>query len=200
LQPTLWTTVATWRAARNEARPEFAGRQGDVQALAVALEPGAPTLPTAAAIDRSLGGDTETITRAAAVRALPGVEQQRSTFNQIIATTFVVAAIVIALFFALVTLEKRNQLAILKAVGASSRYLATGILVQALLVGVLGVAIGLLLSRAIALVLPADVPVTFRTPTAVVVAALTLGTAALGAAFSFRRVTRIDPAAALGGA
>lgn len=199
LQPTLWTTVDTWRDVRNQARPEFEGREGDVQALAVALESGASPSQTATAIDAALGGDTETITRSAAVLALPGVEQQRSTFNQIIATTFVVAAIVIALFFALITLEKRNQLAILKAVGASSRYLATGILVQALLVGTIGIVIGLLLSRAVALVLPADVPVTFRSATAVTVGAITLVTAVVGAAFSFRRVTRIDPASALGG-
>lgn len=200
LQPTLWTTVDTWRDVRNEARAELEGRQGDVQALAVALEPGTSPSTAAAAIDRALGGDAETITRSAAVLALPGVELQRSTFNQIVATTFIVAAIVIALFFALITLEKRTQLAILKAVGASSRYLAVGILVQALLVAAVAVVLALVLSRATAFVLPATVPVTFRTGTALVVAVITLLTAAIGAAFSFRRVTHIDPASALGGA
>lgn len=200
LQPTLWTTIDTWRRVRNEARPEFAGRQEDVQAIAVGLEDGAPPGRTAAAIDAALGGTTQTITRDAAVLALPGVEQQRSTFDQIIITTFVVAAIVIALFFALITLEKRTQLAVLKAVGASSRYLAAGILVQSFVISVVGLTVGILLSRALGTLLPSTVPVTFRTVTTLTVAVGTLITGALGAAFSFRRVARIDPASALGGA
>jgi putative ABC transport system permease protein len=200
LQPTLWTTIDTWRRVRNEARPEFAGRQDDVQAITVELEDGASPGPTAEAIDAALGGTSETITREAAVLALPGVEQQRSTFDQIIFTTFAVAAIVIALFFALITLEKRTQLAVLKAVGASSRYLAAGILVQSFVISAVGLAIGILLSRALELVLPSTVPVTFRTVTTLTVAAGTLVTGAIGAAFSFRRVARIDPASALGGA
>ena len=200
LQPTLWTTIDTWRSVRNQARPEFQGQQGDVQAFAVKLTPGASATKTAAAIDAALGGQTETIGRAAAVLALPGVKQQRSTFNQIIYTTFIVAAIVIALFFALITLEKRTQLAILKAVGASSRYLATGILAQSLIISVMAVVIGIVLSRLLAAALPSSVPVTFRAATAITISVATIVTAALGAAFSFRRVTRIDPASALGGA
>jgi ABC-type antimicrobial peptide transport system permease subunit len=200
LQPTLWTSIDTWRAVRNQARPEFQGQQSDVQAFAVRLAKGASATKTASAIDTALRGQTETIDRATAVLALPGVKQQRSTFNQIIYTTFVVAAIVIALFFALITLEKRTQLAILKAVGASSRYLATGILVQSLLISVMAAATGIVMSRLAATALPSSVPVTFRAATAIAVAVGTVVTGALGAAFSFRRVTRINPATALGGA
>jgi len=200
LQPTLWTTVDTWRTVRDEARPEFRGQEGDVQAFAVKVRPGASTAETAKAIDGALGGRTETIDRATTVLSLPGVKQQRSTFNQIVYTTFVVAGIVIALFFALITLEKRTQLAILKAIGASSRYLATGILVQSVVISALSLVLGILLSRLAAMALPSSVPVTFRAATAATVVVATLVTGALGAAFSFRRVTRIDPASALGGA
>ena len=200
LQPTAWTTLDTWRQVRNQARPEFAGRQDDVQAIAVALEEGASPARTAAAIDRALGETSQTITRDAAVLALPGVKQQRSTFDQIIVTTFLVAAIVIALFFALITLEKRTQLAVLKALGASGRYLAAGILLQSLVISIIGLSLGIVVSRALEMVLPSTVPVTFRAATTLTVAIGTLVTGALGAAFSFRRVTRIDPATALGGA
>ena len=105
-----------------------------------------------------------------AVLALPGVKAQKSTFNQIVYVTFIVAGIVIALFFALLTLEKRTQLAILKAIGASSRYLATGIVVQSVIVCAIGLALGIIASRLLALVLPASVPVTFRGASAVTVA------------------------------
>lgn len=199
LQPTLWTTISTWQVVRSQARPELAGEERVVQAFAVRLAPGAPAGPTAASIDAALGGSTQTITAGAAVLALPGLKQQRSTFNQIVYTTFAVAAIVIALFFALVTLEKRTQLAVLKALGASARDLATGIVAQAIVVSAAGVVFGIALSRLVALVIPASIPVTFRAATAADVAGAVLVTGVLGAAVSFRRVTRIDPASALGG-
>lgn len=200
LQPTLWTTVATWQSVRAQARPEFAGQSQAVQAFTVALSPGAAAAPTAARIDAAMGGQTQTITRDAAVLALPGLALQRSTLNQIVYTTFGVAAVVIGLFFALITLEKRTQLAILKALGASTRYLASGIVVQSLAVCAVGVVLGIAGSRLLAALVPATVPVTFRSTTAVVVVLATFVTGVVGAAFSFRRVTHIDPASALGGA
>ena len=77
----------------------------------------------AAAIDEATGDATETLTIADAVEALPGVSQQRSTFNQIIGVTVIVAVVVVALFFALITVERIGLYGILKAVGASVRTL-----------------------------------------------------------------------------
>ena len=48
--------------------------------------------------------------------------------------TFVVAGLVVALFFALLTLERVGLFGVLKAVGASSRTLAAGLALQAVLI------------------------------------------------------------------
>ena len=200
LQPTLWTTIDTWRAVRNALRPELRGEVADVQALAVKLAPGASPAVVSDRIDAALGGSTETVDRATAVAALPGVTEQQSTLDQVIYATFVVAALVIALFFALLILERRTELAILKAVGASNRYLLSGIVLEALVVGLVGWALALILCSVMAMALPSSIPFLLRGVTTVTVAAATVVTAALGAAFSFRRVTAIDPASALGGA
>ena len=199
LQPTVWATIDTWRSVRNEARPEFQGRQTDVQAIAVKLIPGADNATAVRQIEAALGGGVEVVDRETAILALPGVKAQRSTLNQVIYTTFFVAALVIALFFALVTLEKRTQLATLKALGASGRYLATGIVLQSLVITVVGLVVGTLLARLVGSVLPSSVPVTFRAGTAGTTAAATIFAGVLGAAASFRRLSRIDPATALGG-
>lgn len=200
LQPTLWTTIGTWRTVRNEVRPEFRGELRDVQALAVKLAPGASPTATANRIDAALGGSSEAVDRATAVQSLPGVTEQQSTLDQVIYATFVVAALVIALFFAVVILERRTELAILKAIGASNRYLLGGILLESLVVGLAAWAVASVLSGVMAIALPASIPFTLRPVTTATVAVATLVTAGLGAAFSFRRVTRIDPASALGGA
>lgn len=198
LQATVWTTLDTWRAVVAEARPETQGAEPSVVAYAVTVadgaEPGGVADEIAAAVDGS-----ETVTREEAVLAIPGVAQQRSTFRSIIITTFLVAGLVVALFFALLTLEKRNLLAMLKALGASTGYLGGGILAQAALATLAGLVLGGLLALGLSLILPPDLPALFRPQTAAVLVVATLLTGVTGAALSFRRVTRIDPAAALGG-
>jgi putative ABC transport system permease protein len=198
LQPTVWTSLDTWRIIRDQARPERRGDRPMVQAFAVRLDQGGDPGQVAARIDAVVGG-TETVTRQTAVLSIPGVDQQRSTLNTIIGTAFVVAGLVVALFFALLTLEKRTLLAMLKALGASNAYLVGGLLAQAMLATVAGLLLGGVLAWLVSLALPDSVPALFRTQTAVVLIIATLTAGAVGAVLSLRRVTSIDPASALGG-
>lgn len=198
LARSLWVPVGTWEALRIEVRPETARLGAFAQAFPIRVDDGADVEEVAAAIDRTMGV-TETVTTNEAMLSLPGVEQQESTFSAIIAASFVVVGLVIALFFALVTLEKRGQLAILKAIGASNLFLLQGVLVQALIATVLGYVVGFGLAGLLGLILPPTVPVAFLPATAVSLFLATVAMGALGAAFSFRRVIRIDPASALGG-
>jgi putative ABC transport system permease protein len=198
LAHSLWVPLGTWEALRVEVRPETARLGAVVQAFPIRVDDGADVEDVAAAIDRTMGV-TETVTTNEAMLSLPGVEQQESTFTAIIAASFVVVGLVVALFFALVTLEKRGQLAILKAIGASNAFLLQGVLVQALIATVLGYVVGYGLAGLLGLILPPTVPVAFLPATAVSLFLATVAMGALGAVFSFRRVIRIDPASALGG-
>jgi len=198
LADTMWVPIETWESLRFEVRPETRGRGSVVQAFPILIEDGSDVATVAAAVDAALGV-TETVTTDEAILALPGVEQQSSTFTAIIVVSFIVVAIVIALFFALITLEKRGQFAILKAIGSSNWFLLSGVLVQALIATVTGYVLGFALSRLLAFVLPSTVPVEFLPGTALSLFIATIVMGALGAVFSFRRIIRIDPAAALGG-
>ena len=100
LQGGLWGNLDTWRAALASARPDAVLATGTVQALTVTIAEGVDASQVATAIDDATGGATKTVTRADAVASLPGLEQQRTTFNSIIYTTFFVAALVVSLFFA----------------------------------------------------------------------------------------------------
>src|SRR3712207_9273108 len=101
---------------------------------------------------------SETLTTQAAILAIPGVQQQRQVFNAILVTTFLVAVMVVTLFFVLLTLEKREQLAMLKALGASSGYVGRGLVSQALLAGAAGVVVGGALTWVTSEILPPAVP------------------------------------------
>ncbi len=198
LAGTLWTDIPSWSTIRTEIVPELAFRGDVVDSVAVATEAGVEPAVVAADIDVALGF-TETVTTSQAISALPAVDQQRSTFNAIIGTSFLVVGIVTALFFALITLEKRGLIAVLKAIGSTNRSLLGGVILQGLIAGVGGFALGFALSRLIGAVIPPEVPLTFLTGTAqsLLIATLVMGT--LGAALSFRRISKIDPATALGG-
>lgn len=189
---TAWAQHDTFLEVRVSVRPELGALEGTSQALGITTD-GTTADRIAEATGLSVATPQE------AIDALPGASQQKITLNGIVYTTFVVAAIVVGLFFALVTLEKRNEYAVLKAIGMPNRKLVAAIFVQALIASAVGYVFGLALSRVVGLLLPSTVPALFLGETAIALLGVALFMGSLGAIFSFRRVTRIDPANALGG-
>lgn len=176
-QGTLWGSLDSWRTVLNANRP--AGRvDPDVTQALVVNGDGADL---ASAIDQSTGGATTSRTIPEAIDALPGVSQQQRVFNQIIAVTVIIAIIVVALFFALITIERTALYGVLKALVAS----------------LIGATAALLLDA----VIPAGgVPFVATLGRILSSVAFLLLAAAVGCAFSLRRALRIDPATAIGGA
>ncbi len=196
-QPALWVHPDTWHEILVTARPDAALPKGVFQAV-LAWGGGDPS-DLAARIERTVPGlVVQTIPEA--VLGLPGVEAQSATFTQIISVTFVVAGVVVALFFSLVVLERVGLFGMLKALGASSRQLFSAVLTQALLVAAGAFVVGGLGSLALVRLIPEEIPVALSGRRALVTALGLLVTAAVGSAVSFRRILRIDPASAVGGA
>lgn len=194
LQPTIWTTLPTWRAMQASVRPETRGLPANVSAVALELTSGTTPASIAAVNGTSVLSTDE------ATLAIPGVKEQRSTLNSIIYTTLLVAALVVALFFALIVLEKRELFAALKALGTSTTRLGQTVMTQALVASVIGVIIGAVGARLLGLALPANIPTLFRTESLIQISIFTIVASVIGALFSLRRIARIDPATALGGA
>jgi len=198
-QGTLWGSVETWRQVLNANRPDARAGPGVVQALVVqGALPGGSRL--AERIDRATDEATTTLTITEAINALPGVSQQRTVFNQIIGVTVVIAIIVVALFFALLTVERTALYGVLKAIGASSRSLFAGVVLQAVVVALIASLVGIIASLVLDALIPAGTIPFVATPARLLSSAVVLVVAAVvGCAFSLRRVLRVDPAAAIGG-
>jgi len=198
-QGTLWGSLGTWRTVLNANRPDARVGPGVVQALVVGgASAGGARL--ARQIDRATAGTTHTLTITQAADALPGVSQQRSVFNQIIGVTAVIAIVVIALFFALLTVERIALYGVLKAIGASSRTLFAGVVLQAVVVALVASLIGIVASLILEALIPAGTIPFVATPARLMSSvAILLVAAVVGCAFSLRRVLRVDPAAAIGG-
>lgn len=200
-QGTLWADPDTWRTVVNANRPGSALGPDTFQALVVTGDPGTSASSLARAVDRSTDGATSSLTVTEAVNAIPGVKEQRSTFNQIIGVTVVIAVVVVALFFALLTVERTGLYGVLKAIGATSGRLFGGVVLQAVLVTLLASLIGAAVAAVLAVVIPpGTIPYTLLPGRVVSSVVLLLVASVVGCAFSLRRVLRIDPAAAIGSA
>ena len=120
-------------------------------------------------------------------------------FNQIIGVTVVIAIVVVALFFALLTVERVGLYGMLKAIGARSRTLFGGVVVQALVVAAVAAFIGTTFAVLLDIALPPGAIPYQLLPSRVIISSAALVIAAVvGSCFSLRRVLRVDPASAIG--
>ena len=198
-QASLWGSLETWRSVTAANRPDRTFADDSVAALVVQVDGDAAAV--ADAVDRATDGATATLTIDEAIEALPGVAQQRSTFNQIIGVTAVIALVVVGLFFALITVERTPLYGILKAIGGSSATLFGGVVAQAVAIALVASLLGAGASLALdAAIPPGTLPFQVTPSRLVTNVALLVLAAVAGCAFSLRRVLRIDPAAAIGAA
>ena len=193
----LWASPHTWREVQNANRPALTVGPGVFQVFVVQStgDPG----EVAHDIDVATGAATESIAKSGAIDAIGGVRQQRIVFNQIIGVTLLIAVVVIALFFALLTLERVGLYGMLKAIGARSRTLFGGVVVQAIVIGGVAALVGSLTALALDAALPPGTIPYQLLPSRLIVSTAALVLAAIvGSAFSLRRVLRVDPASAIG--
>nr|WP_030458381.1 ABC transporter permease [Kitasatospora sp. NRRL B-11411] len=175
--PSVWTTPETWQRVSGQHQPT---------ALAIRGTP------------HGLPADLRAVSLGDALSGINGYAAEQGSLQLIQGFLFAVSALVVGAFFTVWTVQRRPDIAVLKAVGASSGYLVRDALAQAaavllagaLLGGALGAAGGAFASAAV----PFDVGVL---TVAVPVGAMVL-LGLLGAALAVRRITAVDPLAALG--
>jgi putative ABC transport system permease protein len=194
--PTVWISTQRWREIVGVGNPAALPPVGTDQALVV--EPAGDTdLATLATRLTAIDG-IDVATSDEVIDALPVVQQQSSTFQGIIGVTFVVTLMVVALFFTLITLERVDLYAVLKALGARTGYLVAGISAQAIGVSLVALVLGLGLSMAFVGLLPAELPVRLVPGRLLQTGVGVLLSALIGSLFTLRRVLNIDPAEAIG--
>ena len=194
--PTVWVPTDRWRALVQASKPAALPPAGSNQALVIEPDPGRALADLAAELSRLEG--ISAVTPEEAIESLPVVQQQSTTFEGIIGMTYVVTLLVVALFFALITLERVGLYAVLKALGADTKDLMAGISAQAVCVSLLALVVGFGLSVTFVGLLPSELPVRLEVSRLVQIAVGVVFTALIGSLFSLRRVLRIDPAEAIG--
>lgn len=198
LQPTLWVDIDTWRQLRDETQPELASNSQNVNAFAVETETNANPENVASSIDEASSG-IEALTTSEAVAAIPGYSEQRQTFVTIIAVTYIAAALVITLFFVLITLEKTYQLGVLKALGANTRQLIGSTAFQGLMLSIAAYILAGAFVAVAGFFIGSLLPFSITPVPWLAVFVLTAIVGSAGALASARRIGQIDPATAVSG-
>ncbi|MCD7035360.1 ABC transporter permease [Metabacillus sp. GX 13764] len=178
--PVIHLTFKEWKAI-NKADPAF---------NAIALK-------TSAGMEKNLSG-FEVVSKSEALQGIPGYKEEQGSLLMMIVFLFIIAGFVLAVFFYVVTIQKINQFGVLKAIGASSGYLAKSIIGQILLLTVLSLAAAALLAYGLAALLPGSMPFDLAPSLVILCSALFLAVSLIGSLLSLYKVVKIDAIDAIG--
>ncbi|MDJ0462557.1 FtsX-like permease family protein [Streptomyces sp. H27-C3] len=188
--PVVWTTLDDWQ------RLGHSGTTREEQATVVALTTGGGT--DLAAGDAAAG--TETRTLEDSLGALASYRAENGSLQLMRGFLFAISALVVGAFFTVWTIQRSGDIAVLKALGASTGHLLRDALGQAVLMLCAGTAMGTALAAGIGASAAGAVPFVLEPATLLVPAAVMAVLGAAGAALSVRRITAVDPLTALGSA
>ncbi|MBC9715882.1 ABC transporter permease [Streptomyces sp. TRM66268-LWL] len=189
--PVIWTSLDTWQ----RIAPPAAGDEEFATVLAIDSDSGTDI----GAADKAAG--TETVAKDDSLAAIGSYTSENGSLQLMRGFLFAISALVIGAFFTVWTIQRSGDVAVLKALGASTASLLKDALGQAVVLLLLGTLIGTGLAVGLgALAAASEVPFLLTPSTVLVPAAVTILLGALGAALSIRRITSVDPLTALGSA
>ncbi|MFI5761245.1 ABC transporter permease [Streptomyces sp. NPDC051563] len=189
--PVVWMDLNDWQRVGNP------GTSIDTLATVVALDGEDGT--DWAAGDEATGTRAQTVDEA--LSAIGSYTSENGSLQLMRGFLFAISALVIGAFFTVWTIQRSGDIAVLKALGASTPYLLKDALGQAVVMLALGTGAGTALAAGFgALISGGDVPFVLDAATVLVPAAVMIALGALGAALSIRRITAVDPLTALGSA
>lgn len=186
--PAAWVTLERWQSVAPGARA------GTATAIA---------LTTTAKAD--IGGDdaafgTTTMPLGDAAATVRGFAEENGSLTMIRVFLFAISALVVGAFFTVWTVQRKPEIAVLKALGASTSYLMRDALSQAGIVLVAAGALGAIVGFGAGLLARQVVPFVVSPTTLLVPVLVLAGVGLVGAAAAVRRIAAVDPLTALGAA
>ncbi|OIV36745.1 ABC transporter permease [Mangrovactinospora gilvigrisea] len=165
---------------------------GQATAIALRLAPSADT----SAIDKKLG--TQTVDQAGAFAASPGYSAESSTMTLIRAFLYAISALVVGAFFTVWTIQRRQEIALLKAIGASTGYILRDAVAQVTAVLLAATAAGTAIGLALGGAMNGSAPFSLQSGQITLAAVLLIVLGLAGAVVAVRRITKVQALTALG--
>ncbi len=185
--PVVAMTPASWQTASER----MGGSGGD--AVTVLAVSGSPDWDAVASSTKTVAQPTLT-----SLGALETFKSEIGSLGLMIAMLFGISALVVGAFFTVWTMQRAGDIAVLKALGATTGSLVRDALGQALVVLVLGIGVGLALVVGLGTLAGGALPFLLSPLTTALPAVIMAALGLAGAAFALRSVTSADPLTALG--
>ncbi|MFD0560368.1 putative ABC transport system permease protein [Stackebrandtia endophytica] len=143
---------------------------------------------------------TSSMTLEESFGASPGYTAETSTLQMIQWFLYAISALVVGAFFTVVTIQRKSEIAVLRAIGAGLGYLLRDSLTQSAILlaasTAVGVGVGVALGASIA---ASPMPFALETAPVALASGLLIVLGMIGAVIAVVRITRVDPLTALGG-
>ncbi|MGE7869310.1 ABC transporter permease [Bacillus paramycoides] len=133
------------------------------------------------------------------LQSIPGYKEEQGTLTMIIAFLLVITALLIGVFFYVITLQKTQELGVLKAIGTKNSYLANSLVVQAVFLSAVALLVGIGLTLAVQTVFPESMPFLLTTTMVAQYSIIFIVISVLGTLVSLYQVLKVDPLEAIGG-
>lgn len=190
--PVVFMSIPRWQGLKYAA-PGASGSVSDpISAIAIRGDAG-----VGQRIDAAVPG-VEFASMQTAIENLPGYSAEMGTVTTILVFLFVIAALVLAAFFYVITLQKTNQFGVLKALGARMSYLALDLVSQVVILSIAGVLLGAGLTYLVAQLIPKEVPFVLSNRLVVTYGFVLLLVSLIGTILSLVKIARIDALIAIG--
>lgn len=184
--PVVWGTLHDWQA--------HAASTGTPDAFATLLAVTGDTDWSAA----DAGAQTVSESRLGSLVAIGSFRSETGSLLLMVVMLFVVSALVVGAFFTVWSMQRSADVAVLKALGASTRSLVRDAFGQALVVLLVGTGLGTALVALLGSLVGGVLPFVLDPLTTLVPAAAMTALGLVGAATALRSVTSADPLTALG--
>ncbi|MFI9599622.1 ABC transporter permease [Streptomyces sp. NPDC052043] len=195
LGPATWTVAAVAGGASYSHTPVVWTAWDGGRATVIVLRTQGADVPAG---DRAAG--TKTLAKEDALTAIGSYQAENGSLQLMRGFLFAISALVVGAFFTVWTIQRSPDIAVLKALGASTGHLLRDALGQAAVLLAAGTLLGTGLATLTgALVRGGAVPFVLDPPTVLLPAAVMAALGVLGAGLSVRRITAVDPLTALGG-
>ena len=188
--PVAWLTLADW-----QTYAKTIGQTDPYATVLAVYEAGDYDAGNRQAGTASVGGF-------ATYLAIGSFSSEVGSLLMIVSMLVVISAVVIGAFFTVWIMQRSTDIAVLKALGSSTKALLVVALGQALAILVIGVAVGILIISSLGLLIVefagSAIPFSLSVWTTVAPGAVLVLTGILGAVFALRSVAKADPLTALG--
>lgn len=143
--------------------------------------------------------NSEVLSKDDIIQNIPGHAQEQMSINMILWVLVIASAVILGVFFYIITIQKLMEFGVMKALGMGMTTLSAMIIIQVLILAGGSMIVGNILTFAMASALPSSMPFSLLPGPAAIISIVFVIISILVSLISLRKVAKVDPLITIGG-